>query len=144
MENPNRNPAEAPALLGQCLCGDTAYRVSPPYDRVEVCHCMQCRRSNGSALHMVVPVDEGQVEWLGREAITEYESSPGKIRAFCGRCGSPVYSRRESRPGNLRLRAGLILDLPQPAELVQQYGEFALPWIAPLARMVATPEKETE
>jgi hypothetical protein len=129
-------------LLGQCLCGDTAYRVAPPYDRVEVCHCIACRRSNGSALHMVVPVDDGQVEWLGRERIAEFESSPGKMRAFCNRCGSPVYSRRESRPGKLRLRAGLIVDLPLPQTLTQQYGAFALDWIGPLAEMVAVPERD--
>ena len=136
--------SDAPALLGACLCGHTAYRVAPPYDRVEVCHCLRCRRSNGSALHMVVPVDDAQVEWRRRDALTEFESSPGKFRAFCGRCGSPVYSRRDNRPGNLRLRAGLIPELPEPSELTQQYGEFALPWTGRLARMAQTPEKETE
>ena len=64
-------------------------------------------------------------------------------RAFCGRCGSPVCSRRSSVPGKLRLRTGLLLDFPQPEELTRQHGEFALPWIGPLARMAETPQKET-
>jgi hypothetical protein len=40
--------------------------------------------------------------------LTEYESSPGKVRAFCRRCGSPVYSRRDALPETLRLRIGLL------------------------------------
>ncbi len=64
-------------------------------------------------------------------------------RAFCGRSGSPVYSRRKSVPGKLQLRTGLLLDLPQPEELTRQYGEFALPWIGSSARMVEMPQKET-
>ena len=64
-------------------------------------------------------------------------------RAFCGRCESPVCSRRNSVPGKLPPRTGLILDIPQREELTRQYGEFALPWIGPLARMAETPQKET-
>ena len=64
-------------------------------------------------------------------------------RAFCGRCGSPVCSRRSSVPGKLQPRTELILDFQQPEELTRQHGEFALPWIGPLARMAETPQKET-
>jgi hypothetical protein len=49
----------------------------------------------------------------GRELLKEFESSPGKIRYFCGRCGSPVYSRKDTLPDVVRLRAGL-LDDPLP------------------------------
>ena len=53
----------------------------------------------------------------GEQLLKSYESSPGKQRLFCGQCGSPVYSRRASVPGVVRIRAGLINEpLPvQPA-----------------------------
>jgi len=44
----------------------------------------------------------------GEERIREYESSPGTLRAFCSRCGSPLYSRRRDAPDVLRL--GLLDD----------------------------------
>jgi hypothetical protein len=47
----------------------------------------------------------------GESLLTTYESSPGKLRAFCSRCGSPVLSRRADRPDVVRLRIGL-LDAP--------------------------------
>ena len=48
----------------------------------------------------------------GAEFIREYESSPGKRRAFCGHCGSPLYSRREAHPDLLRLRLGVLNSPP--------------------------------
>ncbi|WP_419880264.1 GFA family protein [Parapontixanthobacter aurantiacus] len=128
--------------MGRCLCGPTSYALSPPYDRIEVCHCIQCRRANGGEFHMVVPVTEQQVGWKSQNRISEYESSSGKFRAFCAGCGAPVYSRRTRRLGQLRLRAGLMPDLPRPSELKQQFGAYPLPWIEPLARTVARPEDE--
>jgi hypothetical protein len=73
------------------------------------CHCSQCRKANGSAFASNAPVRARYLEIAaGRERIREFESSPGKFRAFCSRCGSPVYSRRDSEPELLRLRLGLL------------------------------------
>lgn len=44
----------------------------------------------------------------GQDLLQQYESSPGKIRAFCKVCGSPIYSKRDSLLGVLRIRAGLL------------------------------------
>jgi hypothetical protein len=44
----------------------------------------------------------------GAELLTSFESSPGKERVFCNRCGSPIYSKKDTIPGVLRIRAGLI------------------------------------
>jgi len=130
-------------LEAACLCGATRYRLQPPYDDMTICHCRQCRRANGSYIQPVLPVDEAQVDWLAKDAIVEHESSQGKFRAFCSGCGAPVYSRRTYRPGELRLRAGLIEELPQPKSIKQQLGENALAWIEPLARRLANPNEET-
>ncbi len=55
------------------------------------------------------PVLVADVRWAsGRESIREYESSPGKFRAFCGRCGSPIYARLVAQPDWLYIRLGLI------------------------------------
>lgn len=44
----------------------------------------------------------------GEELLQRHESSPGKVRAFCRVCGSPVFSQRSSLPGVLRIRVGLL------------------------------------
>ena len=111
------------------MCGATRYRVTGPLDDVVLCHCGQCRRANGGAFNVGVIVARSAVELLASERVQEYESSRGKFRAFCGGCGAPVYSRRSDRPDTLRLRGGLIADLPRPARLRNAQWESRWPWI---------------
>jgi len=76
---------------------------------VAYCHCQTCRRANGSAFAANASVRARYLKWIsGRDAIREYESSPGKLRAFCPRCGSPVYSRRRDDPETFRIRLGTV------------------------------------
>jgi len=77
------------AYTGSCLCGGVSFQIDGELAPIQVCHCQQCRKAHGQLLQ-------------------SYESSPGKLRVFCGRCGSPVFSRRPALPDVLRLRAGLI------------------------------------
>ncbi|WP_373320264.1 GFA family protein [Gluconacetobacter sacchari] len=45
-------------------------------------------------------------------APVEYSSSPGVIRSFCGRCGSPLTYRRNDAPGELDIMT-VSLDNPR-------------------------------
>jgi len=99
---------DSTTYTGSCLCGGVRFRVDAALAPIQVCHCMQCRKAQGGAFAAVIPVTASAFHLLsGEELLNAYESSPGKQRVFCSRCGSPVYSRRESVPGVLRLRAGL-------------------------------------
>ena len=106
---------------GSCLCGGVAFRLAGKLESIQVCHCVQCRKAQGTAFATNMPVARKDFQLdSGAELLTEYESSPGKKRAFCGRCGSPVYSRRDDRPEVLRLRAGLINE-PLPVRPVAHF-----------------------
>lgn len=103
-----------PSIKGSCLCGAVRFDYDGSFGNITVCHCRDCRKAQGGSV-AVVPVDAGRLRWVGgTETIVEYASSPGKLRAFCGRCGSPLYSRREDSPDILRLRMGCI-DTPTDA-----------------------------
>jgi hypothetical protein len=105
------------AHLGGCLCGSVRYRVTGPLADIQLCHCSQCRKAQGSAFAANIPTDEDRLTFLsGEQALVLFESSPGKTRAFCGRCGSPLFSRTTAKPGVVRLRAGT-LDAPSGARL---------------------------
>jgi hypothetical protein len=93
------------------LCGGIQFRIDSELAPIEVCHCGQCRRAQGTPFATNSPVKSTAFRLIrGAELLAEYESSPGKKRAFCQRCGSPVYSSRASLPGVLRIRVGLIDD----------------------------------
>lgn len=98
-----------PLYTGNCLCQGVRFRIRGELPPIQVCHCVQCRKAQGTAMATNVPVDaEAFSLEAGADLLASYESSPGKHRVFCKVCGSPVFSRRDSLPGVLRVRLGLI------------------------------------
>jgi hypothetical protein len=103
---------------GSCLCGGIRFRISSALAPIELCHCRQCRKAQGTPFAANAPIQKDVFHLdSGQNLLTEFESSPGKKRVFCSRCGSPIYSSRESLPGVLRIRSGLI-DEPVSAKPV--------------------------
>jgi hypothetical protein len=78
-------------LSGSCLCGAVHYEIDGPLGMAGHCHCSQCRKSHGAAFATWAMIEPGQFRWtVGREFAVGYQSSPGRERIFCGRCGSPL------------------------------------------------------
>ncbi len=96
-------------IEGGCLCGGVRYRYDGEIEEISICHCSQCRKAQGSAFAAVSPVAADRFHILaGAELLREYRSSPDKIRVFCARCGSPIYSALDQRPELRRLRLGTV------------------------------------
>ena len=58
-----------------------------------------------------MPVPRESFRWLrGEELLSSFESSPGKLRRFCTRCGSHIVADQPNQPSVL-LRLGC-LDAP--------------------------------
>ena len=135
MTTQHASPSIQPAAshTGSCLCGGVRFRIDGALAPIQVCHCGQCRKAQGGPLATNIPISADQVHWqAGRELLSQFESSPGKLRAFCSRCGSPVYSTRSSLPNVLRMRVGL-LDEPLEVSIAfhQQVASRAAWWPAP-------------
>lgn len=95
--------------VGRCLCGGIEFEITGKLAPIEACYCSQCQRAQGTALASNIPVDTSAFKFLkGESLLRAYESSPGKERCFCERCGSPIFSRRSSLPGKVRVRVGLL------------------------------------
>ncbi|WP_187334772.1 GFA family protein [Novosphingopyxis iocasae] len=123
------NDPDSTVYPASCLCGGVRYDVSGPLDEAALCHCSMCRRATGSAFNVAVPVAEAQLRWIARGTLREFESSPGKMRAFCSGCGAAVYSRRTAKPGQLRLRIGLIEGLSDLSDVYHIYWADRLSWM---------------
>ena len=94
---------------GGCLCGGVQFRIDAELEPIQLCHCSQCRKAQGGPFASNIPVDLNEFHLLsGAELLGSFASSPGKQRVFCRQCGSPIYSRKDSLPSVLRIRAGLI------------------------------------
>jgi hypothetical protein len=123
-------------LTGSCLCGGVRFSYRGPLGgelgAVTVCHCSQCRRAQGFAAAVAPARTEGFTLIAGGNLISEYQSSPGKFRAFCGVCGSPLYSRTTAKPAALRLRLGALDATPAGLEIEAHiHAEDGPGWIFP-------------
>src|SRR5205823_12518266 len=74
---------------GNCLCGAVRFVATGQPESVAWCHCESCRKHSGAPVSVFVAfkrdayvVTEGQ--------ITKFNSSPGRWRGFCARCGSTL------------------------------------------------------
>ncbi|AZQ69364.1 GFA family protein [Silicimonas algicola] len=78
------------ARTGGCLCGAVRFEATEVPETFGACHCEMCRRWTGSALlGVTVPLES--VTWEGADSIGRLQSSDWAERAFCSRCGSPLY-----------------------------------------------------
>lgn len=96
-------------LFGSCLCKTVQYEAADYAGPYVYCHCTSCRKASGSAFaaNIAVPIGSFQVK-SGSDALTVFESSPGKRRYFCGRCGSPIYTTVGENPKVARVRLGSV------------------------------------
>jgi len=96
-------------LRGGRLCGSIQYEISGRLGPIARCHCSQCQKASGAAFATNASVvAESSAVVRGETLLIEYQSSPGKMRAFCRRCGSPLYTTHESRPRVRRVRLGTL------------------------------------
>ena len=116
-------------LEGGCLCGGVRFRVTGRLGPAGYCHCKMCQRASGSAFAANAPARTRYFEITsGADLVTEYESSPGKFRAFCSRCGSPIYSRRDDEPELRRIRLGTLDSDPERRPLGHVWVSAKAPW----------------
>lgn len=109
---------------GSCLCGAISYRIDGDLERIQICHCEQCRKAQGGPFATNIPVlsDKFTIT-AGEGKLKGYESPTrkGKFRMFCGDCGSPMYSHLEFDPKFVRVRAGTI---DEPVAAVIKHHQF--------------------
>ena len=97
MTGPAKDAAVRP-LSGGCQCGTVRNSIHAPPQSLYHCHCQMCRKIHGAmfATFAVVPVAALVIE-QGADQPTTFESSPGNLRKFCGRCGCQLFCPDASR-----------------------------------------------
>ncbi len=75
---------------GSCLCGAVAYEFDGPARPVVVCHCIQCRKQTGSAMHATAVAPEN-FRITSDRGLKWFRASEWAERGFCGECGSNLF-----------------------------------------------------
>lgn len=99
-------------MQGSCLCGAVGYEVDEIIS-IKFCHCRTCQLAQGAPYIAAGGVKREHFRWLkGEELVTRYESSPGKQRCFCSRCGTPLLADRANLP-HIALRVVTLKEDPK-------------------------------
>jgi len=116
---------------GQCQCGAIRFEAEVDPEKVTVCHCTDCQQFSGSAWRVSVPAPADTFRFTQGKPTTYIktaESGNKRLMAFCGACGSALYSAAPENTPFYILRVGAVnqrADLPAKRQIWMQ---SALPW----------------
>ncbi|MGH6866535.1 MAG: GFA family protein [Methyloceanibacter sp.] len=75
---------------GGCACGEFRFEAREEPYRVDICHCLTCRKAHGAPFNFYLVFPSEAVIFGGE--VPEFSSSEHGQRYFCAACGSPAYS----------------------------------------------------
>ncbi len=122
---------------GGCACGAIKVEAEADPERTQVCHCTDCQTATGTAFRVSVPVPGATLKLTGQPAIyvkTTADSGNPRVQAFCGACGTPIYS---TTPGDgvqpsYTLRVGILRQRNQFVPRKQIWWRSARNWVTQL------------
>lgn len=114
---------------GSCHCGTVRFEVAGDMQGIFHCHCDTCQKLNGTAYGSTgfVAPDAFRIT-AGEDAVTGYESSPGKRRYFCSGCGTPIYALAEANPDRIGVRIGALDGDPGIRSKLHIWVSHQHPW----------------
>lgn len=116
-------------LKGSCLCGAVRYEVDQLDMPIQLCHCRTCRKAHAAPFAPTAGVARAHFRWLaGDEHLACFESSPGKLRHFCARCGSHLLAERPEQP-HVILRVATLDDDPGLRPAAHIWRSQDVPWL---------------
>ena len=122
---------------GACACGAIRIEGETDPERTQICHCTDCQTGTGTAFRVSIPVPGTTFKISGQPTIylkTTAESGNPRVQAFCGKCGSPIYSTSvgEGVQPSYMVRVGILRQRDQLSPRRQQWWRSARPWVTTL------------
>lgn len=99
------------------------------------CHCESCRRVHGAPFvaWTAVPLPAFRLT-AGDDEVAIYASSRGVARAFCRRCGTPLFYRGDDTPDRIYVPVAILDRLDRPVDAHVSYEERA-DWLRDVERL---------
>jgi hypothetical protein len=122
---------------GACQCGAITIEGEADPEKTQVCHCTDCQAGSGSAFRVSVPVPGATFKMTGTPTLfvkTTADSGRPRVQAFCGQCGSPIYSTTpgEGLQPSYTVRVGILRQRDQFAPRRQNWFRSAQAWVTGL------------
>jgi hypothetical protein len=125
---------------GACACGAIRIEAEADPEKTQVCHCTDCQTATGTTFRISLPVAGATLKVTGQPATyvkTTAESGRPRVQAFCGTCGTPIYSTSpgEGVQPSYVLRVGILRQRDQLMPRWQIWWRSARPWVTQLAEL---------
>ena len=122
---------------GACSCGSIRIEGEADPATTSVCHCTDCQTGTGTAFRVSIPVKGDSFKVSGQPTIyikTTADSGNPRAQAFCGKCGSPLYSTSpgEGQQAMYIVRVGILKQRDQLEPKRQIWWRSARPWVTGL------------
>jgi len=113
----------AERVTGRCLCGAVRFESDAAPVAVRACWCRDCQYlgSGNATVNAILRTEGFRTTGEVREYVSRADSGTVMRRSFCTACGTPLFSRAESRPELVVVRVGA-LDQPE------RYGPESFIW----------------
>ena len=117
-------------MKGSCLCATVSYEVDRLAGPIGHCHCRTCRKAHAAAFASTARVDRPHFRWLTGEAmVRSFESTPGKLRHFCGACGTHLMAEWVAQP-QVIVRVATLDEDPGVRPVAHIWVSHDVPWLA--------------
>jgi len=128
---------------GTCHCGSISFEADVDPDNAILCHCTDCQKISGAPCRACVPVLTENFKLKGEPKIYVKTGSSGAKRAlaFCGTCGTALYSAAPENGTHVNLRLGWVNQRAQLPPKSQGFRRSAMPWIFDIREIQGVPRR---
>ncbi|WP_070886198.1 GFA family protein [Pseudomonas argentinensis] len=132
---------------GSCHCEAIAFVAETDPQLTSVCHCHDCQKLTGTAFRVSTPALPGTFSLLRgtpKVYVKVAESGSRRAQAFCGDCGSQLFTYDADNPTAYGLRVGVLAESQQLRPTWQKWCEAALPWVQDLPALEKAPRNDRQ
>ncbi len=131
-------------INGACHCGAISFSAEIDPSRVMICHCADCQVLSGAPLRAVVaaPIAGFVLRGQPKTYVKLAQSGNRRAQVFCPECGTPLYGSALENPTSVIIRLGCVEQRAQLKPAVQIWQHSAVPWLADLPSIPASPENQ--
>jgi hypothetical protein len=128
---------------GRCHCGKISYEAEIDPEKVIICHCTDCQTNSGAPYRANVPAAIETFELTGQPKtyVKIADSGNKAVIAFCGDCGSALYSAKLENPAVVNLRLGAVTQRAELIPKAQFWCSSAMPWVMDISRIPQSPDQ---
>ncbi len=130
---------------GSCHCGRITYEAEINPDHVVICHCSDCQTFSSAPYRVsVFGVPSENFRLQGTPKIYPKTGGSGLtvLVAFCGDCGSALYSTKDDVEGPFNLRVGAIKERDKLIPKAQGFCASGMPWATNIDGIHKIPEPD--